>query len=128
LLTLLDDYEREDRDIGSDDASTNRLALALTRATGAVARVSVGEEESDTVRKEDTLLHWETLLVVSTRDPNDISLPFVTEGIGRDLCTHTLVIEDTGFSLIVDIKQFLGACGRVGDVELHVGATKEGRI
>ncbi len=37
LLTLLHDDEREGRDVVADDASTNRLALALTITAGAVA-------------------------------------------------------------------------------------------
>jgi len=37
LFTLLDNNDREDRKIGSDNATTNGLSLALTGATGAVA-------------------------------------------------------------------------------------------
>lgn len=65
VLTLLDDNEGKDLDVGADDAATNRLALALTSAAGTVTRVSVGEEETGTVVEEDTLLHGETLLVVT---------------------------------------------------------------
>ena len=36
-FSLLDDDEREDGDIVADDATANRLALALTSAAGAVA-------------------------------------------------------------------------------------------
>ena len=37
LLALLDDDEGEDGDVVSDDAASDRLALALTGAAGAVA-------------------------------------------------------------------------------------------
>jgi hypothetical protein len=37
VITLLDDNDREDGDVGADDASTDGLALALTRAASTVA-------------------------------------------------------------------------------------------
>lgn len=77
VLALLDDHDREDSDIGTDDATTDRLALALTSAAGAVAGVAVREKKADTVRDKDTLLHGETLLIVTTGDTEDISLPLV---------------------------------------------------
>ena len=39
-LTLLDNDEREDGDVGSDNASTDGLARTLTSATGTVAGVA----------------------------------------------------------------------------------------
>lgn len=81
LLSLLDNDDREDGDVVADDASADRLALALTGAAGAVARVAVREKEADTVGEEDTLLHGETLLVVSTGDAEDVSLPLVSDPV-----------------------------------------------
>ena len=43
--------------------------------------MSVGEEESNSVREKDTLLHGETLLVVSTGDSENVSLPLVTDAV-----------------------------------------------
>lgn len=79
LLSLLDDDDREDGDVVSDDASSDRLSLPLSGSSGSVARVAVGEEELDSVREQDTLLHRESLLVVSTSDSEDVSLPLVTD-------------------------------------------------
>jgi hypothetical protein len=62
-LALLDDDEVEGTDVGTDDATTDGLALALSVLAGAVARVTLGEEELDTVGNEDTLLERETLLL-----------------------------------------------------------------
>lgn len=42
---------------------------------------------------QDTLLHGETLLVVSSSNAKDVSLPFVTEMVGFDLSAHALLIE-----------------------------------
>jgi len=81
LLALLDDDEGEDGDVGADDAPADRLALALTCAARAVARVTVGEQESHTVREKDALLHRETLLIVSTCDAEDVTLEFVADRV-----------------------------------------------
>ena len=94
-VTLLDDDEREDSDVGADDASTHRLALALTGTTGAVAGVAVCEEELDTIGEEDTLLHGETLLVVATSDAEDVALPFVANGVTRNFLGDFLFVEYT---------------------------------
>jgi len=44
---------------------------------------------------ENTLLHRETLLVVSAGNPDDVTLPVVAEPIGFDFGTHTLFIENS---------------------------------
>lgn len=90
-LANLDDGESEDGEIGSDDAATDGLALALTAATSTVAGVAVGEEEADTSRVHDTLLHRETLLVVAASDADDIALPLVAQAVGGDLSAHLSV-------------------------------------
>lgn len=79
LLPLLDDDEVEGADVGADDAAANRLALALTRAAGAVARVALREEEADTVRDKDSLLERESLLLYT---PESVH-PSTHEAIAR---------------------------------------------
>lgn len=93
-LTLLDDYKREDGDVGTDDAPTDGLALALTVATGTVARVSIGEEQTDTLGKKNTLLHGKPLLIVSTRDAHDVTLPFVAQQVSVDFLGDFLLEKD----------------------------------
>ena len=95
VIALLDDNEGEDGDIGADDAATNRLAAALTGATGAVARVAVGKEEADTVGDKDTLLHRETLFVVAAGDTEDVASPLIANRVGRNFLRDFLVEEDT---------------------------------
>ena len=107
VLALLDDHQGEDSDVRADDAATDGLALALARAAGPVAGVAVRKEETDTVRKEDTLLHGETLLVVASGDAENVSFEFITEGVAGNLLRHLLVVEDTESTLIVDINSFL---------------------
>lgn len=93
-LAGLHDNEGKGGNIGSDNATTDRLAAALTRATGAVARVANGEEEAGTLVQQNTLLHGETLLIVTTGNLQDVTLPLVTEGISLDFLSHTLIVED----------------------------------
>lgn len=88
LLALLDDGESKDGEIVADDAAADRLSLALTGAAGAVAGVAVGEEKADTVGGNDTLLHGETLLVVTAGDAEDVALPLITKRVGGDLSAH----------------------------------------
>ena len=95
LLALLDDYEGEDSNIGADDTPTNGLAFTLARAAGAVARVTVGEQESHTVREKDALLHRETLFIVSTCDAEKVALEFVADRVPRHFLCDPLVVEDT---------------------------------
>jgi hypothetical protein len=120
VITLLDDDEGENGDIGANDASTDGFALALTSTARAVARVALGEEKTDTVGEKDTLLHGETLLVVSTGDAEDVALVLVTERVSSDFVRHLLLEEGTVFSLIFDVNELLGPSCGVGDVELHV--------
>jgi hypothetical protein len=87
-ITLLDDAESKDGKIHGDDAATDGLSLALTSTAGAVARVTLGEEEADTGRVHDTLLHGETLLVVSTSDAEDVALELIADGVTGNLSAH----------------------------------------
>jgi len=81
--------------------------------------VAVGEEEFDTVREEDTLLHGETLLVVTTGDTENVAFEFVAEAVGGDLLGDLLVVEDADSAFIFNVDSLLfPSCG-VCDVELH---------
>jgi endonuclease YncB( thermonuclease family) len=57
--------------------------------------VTLGQQEADTVGEEDTLLHGETLLVVTSGDAENVALELVAEGVARDLSRDALVVEDT---------------------------------
>lgn len=92
-ITLLDDSEGEDGQVHADDAATDGLPLALTSAAGAVAGVTLGEQESDTGRVHDTLLHGETLLVVSTGDAEDVALELIAKVVTGDLSAHLLIVS-----------------------------------
>jgi hypothetical protein len=56
VVALLDNNDRKDRKIRTDDATTDRLALAFAGTTGTVARVALGKEKTHTCGMENTLL------------------------------------------------------------------------
>lgn len=118
LLTLLDNNKREDSEIGADNAATDRLALALTSAARSVARVALGKEQTDTGGVQNTLLHGETLLVVTASDLEDVALELIADSLAIDLLAHTLVVEDTNAVLVVDLDELLGTVSRVCNVKL----------
>ena len=81
VLALFNDNEGKHGNIGAHNASTHGFALALTGTADTVTRVTIGEEKADTVRKKDTLLHRKTLLVVSTCNAENVTLPFITKRV-----------------------------------------------
>ena len=88
VLALLDDGEGKDGKVVADDAAADRLTPALTGAADSVAGVTVGEEEADTGRVHDTLLHGETLLVVAAGDLEDVTLELIAEVVTGDFLAH----------------------------------------
>jgi hypothetical protein len=95
LLTLLDNDKGDDGQIRGDNATTDGLSLALASAAGTVGGVTLAQKKADTVGKKDTLLHGETLLVVTTRDAENVTLELIADGITGNFSGHTLVHEDT---------------------------------
>jgi len=111
-VALLDDAECEDGQIHGDDATTDGFTLTLTGAAGSVAGVTVREEEADTSGVHDSLLHGETLLVVTAGDAEDVTFEFVADAVTWDFSTHSLIHEDAESPLVFDLDELLAAIGR----------------
>jgi hypothetical protein len=77
--------------------NTPRLAGATGAVTGMAVGVAVVKEEADTVGEENTLLHWETLFVVTAGDAEDVPFPFVAENVPGNFLRDPLVVEDAAF-------------------------------
>lgn len=75
--------------------------------------MSLGKQESHSGWVQDSLLHWESLLVVSSGDLEDVSLELVTDTVTWNLVSHSLVHEDTDLSVVIDIDQFVRPIGWV---------------
>ena len=95
LFALLDDGHGQHGQVLVDDATAHRLALPFARAALTVARVALGQQQTDAAFGHDALLHGETLLVVSAGDAKDVSLPFVTQAFGANFLAHALLVEWT---------------------------------
>jgi len=119
-LALLDDGQSQNGQVLSDDTAADGLPLALTGSSRSVAGVAFGEEEFDTGREHDTLLHRKALLVITAGDAEDIALPFITEAVTGHFVAHALLHEDAQLALILNLDEFLRPVGRVGNVQLHL--------
>jgi len=108
-VTLLDNAEGDDGKIGAGDASTDGFTLALSGSTGSVGSSLLSEENAGSSVNEDTLLHGETLLVVSSSDSEDVALVGVSEELSVDFLAHSLVEERTDEFLFVDFDFLVSA-------------------
>lgn len=111
LVSLLDDSEGDDGKIGSGNASTDGLSLTLTSSTGSVGSSLLSEEDARSSVDEDTLLHGESLLVISSSDSEDVALVVVTEVLSVNFVTHSLVEEGTDEFLLINFN-FLVSSGK----------------
>lgn len=118
-LSLLNNHKGKNGKVSSDNASTDGLSLSLTITAGTVTRVALGKQKADTSGVQDSLLHGETLLVVTSSDLEDVSLPLITKRVALDLLAHALLVEHTNTVLVVDFNQLLGAVSGICNVELH---------
>merc|ERR1719374_315209 len=118
-FALLDDDEVENGEIGVDDAASDASAVTLTRASRTIAFVLSAQKQTNSTVGQHSLHHGETLFIVATADPEDVSLPFVTQRVAGNLLRHLLVEKDAKFAVILNLDEFLTPGGRVGDVQLH---------
>lgn len=119
FITLLDDGEGEHSNIGADNAASDGSSLSFSFSLGTVSFCSGLEEESDSVGREYTLFHGETVLVEASVDSEDIALELLSESIGFNFLAHTLLEEDSASVVIIDFERLGSAVGGVGDTELH---------
>ncbi|MCM8651532.1 hypothetical protein MZO44_15720, partial [Lactiplantibacillus sp. E932] len=73
LLTLPDNDQVENAEVGINDAAADRLAFTLTSTARAVTGVTLAEEETHTSLGQHTLLHGEALFVIASTDADNIS-------------------------------------------------------
>lgn len=118
-ITLLGHDEVKDGDVVADDASTDGDTLPLSAPTGAVAALALGKEKAHTGVGEDSLLHGETLLVVSATDAHDVSLELIPQDAPVNLLGHAAVVKVLELLLVIDLNDLLHARGRVRNVHLH---------
>jgi len=118
-FSLLDDDKVEHGQVSVDDASSDTPAVTLAGTSGSVARVHGAEKKADTSVGQHSLHHWESLLVVTAANAENVTLPFVSERVSRYFLGHLLVEEDSQFAVIFDLDQLLASGRRIGNVQLH---------
>lgn len=120
ILPLLHHTQRQHRQIHRRNAPPHTLPLSLPGPPGPVAAVSRTQQQADSSRMHNALLHGETLLVVAAGDLEDVAFEFGADAVAFDFLAHALVHEAAEFAVVFDIDELLGAVGWVGDVELHL--------
>ena len=119
LVTLLGDNQGQDGQVWADNGTSDGLSLSLTVTSWSVTRVALSEQQLDSGWQQNTLLHWETLLVVTTGDLEDVALELVANRLTVDLLADTLVVKDTHTVLVVDFDGLLGTVDWVRNVQLQ---------
>jgi hypothetical protein len=125
VIALADDAEGEDREVHADDAAADALPLALSSTTRSVAGVTLGEEEFDTGRMHNALLHRKALLVVAAGDLEDVAFELVADAVTGNLLAHTAVHEDAQLAVVINLDELLRAILGIRNVQLHDGGGAE---
>ena len=121
LLPLLDDEQVQDGDIWANNAATDTLAFAHTGAAILAEATCTGlKQKANTLLGKNTLLHWETLLVVTATDLEDVTFVLIAQVGAVDFGPHADVIECLELLFVVDLQVHLLRGGRVGNVKFHL--------
>jgi len=107
LFTFLYDDQTQNRQICVYDAAANRFSLSLTRSSRTIARMALAQQQTDALIRQNALLHRKALLVVSTADTEDISLPLIAQRCSIDFLRQTFIVENANFLFIFEVKDFL---------------------
>jgi len=104
LLTSLDDTEGDDRKIWSTDASTDRLSFSLSSSSWLVKSTTSLEKNAGSSVDKNTLLHGESIFVVSSSDFEKVALEIWTHFLSIDLLSHSFVKERTNMLFIINFN------------------------
>jgi hypothetical protein len=119
LFSHLGDDQVQNGNIVTDNTSTDRLALSLTLAARSVGLVSLLTEKTDSRVCEDTLTHGEPLLVVSTRNAEDVSVKVFTEDATVNFLGHTAFVQVLETLFIIDVDDFLLSSAGASNIDLE---------
>jgi len=119
VVTLLEDLEGNDAEIGSADAASDGLSLSLTISSGSVRLGSRAKEDSGTAVNHDTLFHGESLLVVASGDSEGVALELLTNDGAVNIRAHSSVVEVAIDLIIINFFYDLLPSNWVRDVVFH---------
>ena len=120
LRSNLGDDEVQDREVWGDDAAPDGLPSSLSNSAtvSSEALITRSHQDLDTTWNEATLLHTETLLVVSASNLEHITLPLVSKNVSWDFGCEPLVIKGTELAVFLHLDLLLSARSGVRDVNL----------
>merc|ERR1712166_1191174 len=78
------------------------------------------EKDAGSACNKNTLLHGESISVVSSGNSEDVALEIISHEVSVNLGAHAPVKEWANVFLIIDFNFLVSACGRVRNVELHL--------
>jgi len=120
LLTLLDNDAVDHRKIIGNDAATDSATATHTITVTTTIADSTGlKKKTNTVIDKNTLLHGETILIITTSDTKNVAFEFITKRRCIYFVTDTHFHENAEFLLIIKVEHLLTTCGRASDVDLH---------
>jgi len=97
-VTLLHDLEGHDAKVGAGDAAAHGPSSAVAGSLGVEERALFLEENAGPALSHDTLLHCETLSVVSTGNFENVAFVFLTKHFAINLLAHSLLKEGAAVS------------------------------
>lgn len=108
----------QDRNIVTDNATTDGFPFAFTLSTGPVGLVSLLTQQTDAVIAEDTLSHGETLFVIATTDTENVSVEFFSQDTPVHFLGHAAVVEILEPAFVVNLENLLFPGAGTSDVDL----------
>jgi len=104
LLTLLGDLEGDHVKVGSGEASTDGPSCSVTSSSRSEESSLLFEEDASSAVFHDTLLHCESLSVISTSDLEHVAFVVITHDRTVNLLSHSLVKEGADLAFIINLN------------------------
>jgi hypothetical protein len=117
-LSHLGNNKVENSNVLSYNTTAYRLALALTSTALTVTLVPLPHEKTNTGIGKNTLTHGESLLVVSSRDTENVSCILLSKGTSINLLRHSLLVKILKLRLIINFYDLLKASSGGGNIDL----------
>lgn len=120
LIALLHDFEGNDSEVWASDATADGPSSSVASSLGVEQRALFLEEDACSAVLHDTLLHGETLLVVSSGNFENVAFVVLAHDITINFLSHSLFEEWTNLAFIINLNFLLPTRAGVCNIELHL--------
>lgn len=110
LISLGNNSEHDNGKVGSGDATSHGFSLTFTSSSGSESCSALSEKDSGSTVDQDTLFHWETLLVISSGDSEDVTFEVFSHEFSIDFLAHTAIIEGTNVFFFINFNFLISSC------------------